>query len=281
MTTTSASELKPRKTIFIAGASGGVGRAILETWRGEDVELYLSANRGAAPLREYLAAQTDSPSLRRARVLQADLALPNAGAKLADELLSALQRAQNQPVPRLDAFVCAAGVDLMTDESRALSFDDRLAKAWQIDVAAPAAIARKLGETMREYKRLNDASDVHAPFDPAMVFFSWDGVERGLKGDSGQIYAACKGAVAGFARSLAHSLAPEVRVNTIAPGWLRTTWGQTASEESTKRYAGQSLLQRWGTGTEAARLVRFLLSDDAAFVNAQTIQLNGGYSGTR
>jgi 3-oxoacyl-[acyl-carrier protein] reductase len=53
----------------------------------------------------------------------------------------------------------------------------------------------------------------------------WDQSDRGMEGDSGELFAAAKNAVMGFSRSLAVSLAPHVRVNCIAPGWIRTAWG--------------------------------------------------------
>ena len=57
----------------------------------------------------------------------------------------------------------------------------------------------------------------------------WDQAETGMEGDSGELFAATKGAIMAFTKSLALSLAPEVRVNAVAPGWIRTAWGETAS----------------------------------------------------
>jgi 3-oxoacyl-[acyl-carrier protein] reductase len=259
----------------MTGASGGVGRAILDTLRGDDVALYLVANNGADALRRNLA-DSQSPTLRDAKVLRADLSQIGAAQTLADALLQTLREDQKRTNPRVDALVCAAGIDLMTPQSKELTFDARLARAWQIDLASVATLARAFGDVMRAFRQTGDAQE---DYDPSMIFFSWDGVEHGMKGDSAQIYAACKGAVAAFARSLAHSLAPDVRVNTIAPGWIQTTWGKIASEDSLTRYAAQSLLQRWGDPMEIARVVRFLLSSDAAYVNAQTIPVNGGFLG--
>ncbi len=80
----------------------------------------------------------------------------------------------------------------------------------------------------------------------------------------------------GFSRSLAVSLAPQVRVNCIAPGWIRTKWGETASEVWQERVKRETPLGRWGTPEDVAKVARFLASDDAAYLTGQVIRVNGG-----
>jgi 3-oxoacyl-[acyl-carrier protein] reductase len=77
-------------------------------------------------------------------------------------------------------------------------------------------------------------------------------------------------------RNLAKSLAPEVRVNCIAPGWIRTAWGQQASKEWQERAKRESLSGRWGEPEDVAHVVCFLASPAAEFVNGQVIPVNGG-----
>jgi 3-oxoacyl-[acyl-carrier protein] reductase len=90
------------------------------------------------------------------------------------------------------------------------------------------------------------------------------------------LFAAAKSAVMGFTRSLAVSLAPTVRVNCIAPGWIRTAWGDQASQGWQDRVVRETPLARWGTPQDVARLARFLVSDDAAYITGQVINANGG-----
>jgi 3-oxoacyl-[acyl-carrier protein] reductase len=111
----------------------------------------------------------------------------------------------------------------------------------------------------------------------AILNMGWDGAERGMAGPSGELFAATKGAVMAFSRSLARSLAPEVRVNCLAPGWIKTAWGEAASEVWQQRARRESLLGRWGTPEEVARAARFLVSPDAAFITGQVIAVNGGF----
>jgi 3-oxoacyl-[acyl-carrier protein] reductase len=104
----------------------------------------------------------------------------------------------------------------------------------------------------------------------------WDQANTGMAGDSGEFFAAVKGAVMSATRSLAKSLAPQVRVNCIAPGWIRTEWGQQASEEWQDRAKRESLLARWGEPEDVARVACFLVSPAASFINGQIISINGG-----
>jgi 3-oxoacyl-[acyl-carrier protein] reductase len=107
----------------------------------------------------------------------------------------------------------------------------------------------------------------------------WDQAETGMEGDSGEMFAAVKGAIMAFSRSLAKSLAPAVRVNCLAPGWIKTAWGQGASEAWQDRARRESLLGRWGTPEDVARVARFLVSPAASFVNGQVVSINGGVHG--
>jgi 3-oxoacyl-[acyl-carrier protein] reductase len=97
-----------------------------------------------------------------------------------------------------------------------------------------------------------------------------------MEGDSGELFAATKNAVMGFTRSLSLSLAPEVRVNCIAPGWIRTAWGDGASDYWQQRVLDETPLKKWGLPQDIANIARFLLSQDAAYITGQVMNVNGG-----
>ena len=58
-----------------------------------------------------------------------------------------------------------------------------------------------------------------------IINMSWDHVLTGMAGRNPQLYAAVKGGVLAFSKSLARSVAPRVRVNVLAPGWIETSFG--------------------------------------------------------
>ena len=86
-----------------------------------------------------------------------------------------------------------------------------------------------------------------------IINIGWDQADTGMEGDSGQLFGAVKGAIHAFTRGLALSLAPRVRVNCLAPGWIKTAWGQKASAHGAERVLRETPLGRWGLPEDVAR----------------------------
>ncbi len=164
----------------------------------------------------------------------------------------------------VDVWVNNAGADVLTGEPAGWTFDHKLDLLYRVDLAATIALSRAVGALMKERGR------------GTIINIGWDQAQTGMAGDSGQMFAAIKGAIASFSASLARSLAPQVRVNCVAPGWIKTKWGEGASQAWQERARDESLLGRWGTPEDVAAVVRFLASPAAAFVSAQVVAVNGG-----
>jgi 3-oxoacyl-[acyl-carrier protein] reductase len=237
----------------VTGSSSGTGRAIaLDLARaGADVLVHARSNRAGADE----TAQQIRAIGRHATVVLADLSEVTAQ----DELVRAAW--SWRPI---DAWVNNAGADVLTGDAADWCFERKLEALWRVDVVATLRLSRAVGNLMRERGR------------GVIVNIGWDQAQTGMAGDSGEFFAATKGAVMAATRSLAKSLAPEVRVNCIAPGWIRTEWGEQASAEWQNRAKRESLLQRWGTPDDIARAACFLASPAAEFINGQIITINGG-----
>ncbi len=164
----------------------------------------------------------------------------------------------------VDIWINNCGVDTLTGPRASWSFEEKLAALWAVDVAATIRLSRRIGAKMKARGR------------GVIVNMGWDQADARMAGDSGEMFAAIKGAVMAFTRSLAKSLAPEVRVNCLAPGWIKTKWGDQASEFWQQRAKSESLLQRWGTTDDVARAARFLVSPDAEFITGQILAVDGG-----
>lgn len=88
-------------------------------------------------------------------------------------------------------------------------------------------------------------------------------------------YAAAKGAVLTFSRSLALELAPRVRVNAVSPGLIEGPMVQPLLA-ARPGLIDQTPLKRLGTVEEVAHLVTFLCSDWASFITGESVHVNGG-----
>ncbi len=226
---------------LVTGSTSGIGLAIA-------TEL---ARRGAVV---FTHGRRESPGV--SRHLRADLADPAACDRFADDAWAASGG--------LDVLICNAGADTLTGDAAKWSFEQKLDALLAVDLKATMRLSRRLGARMKERGR------------GVILTTGWDQAETGMEGDSGELFAAVKGAVMCFTRSLSLSLAPEVRVNCIAPGWIRTAWGETASEVWQERVRRETPLGVWGLPEDVAAAAAWLASPAAAFQTGQTLRVNGG-----
>ena len=243
------------RTAVVTGSSSGIGRAIACELAEAGANVLIHYCR-AAEAAEETARLMKKTTGKTSPVVQADFA-NSAGLKsFVDSCLAELGE--------IDIWVNNAGVDLLTGEQKDLSPEEKLRKLLEVDVTATFLLARQIGEVMKQQKR------------GAILNIGWDQADRGMEGDSGELFATSKNAIMGFSRSLAMSLAPEVRVNCLSPGWIQTSWGESASAYWQERVMRETPLKRWGTPEDIARTARFLLSDEASFITGQVINVNGG-----
>jgi 2-amino-4-hydroxy-6-hydroxymethyldihydropteridine diphosphokinase len=239
---------------LVTGSTSGIGRAVaLElAAAGADVVVHGRRSREAA---EEAAERVRAAGVRAA-VLLADLRDPEERNRLAGHAWDIWGG--------LDVLVTNAGADTLTGEAARWPFDRKLQELLAVDVAATMSLAREVGRRMK------------AGRGGVVLTVGWDQAETGMAGDSGELFAAAKGAVMAFSRSLALSLAPEVRVNCLAPGWIRTTWGEGASGSWQERVVRETPLRRWGRPEDVAALARWAASPAAVFLTGQVLRVNGG-----
>jgi len=89
-------------------------------------------------------------------------------------------------------------------------------------------------------------------------------------------YNLSKAAATELVRTMARELAPEVRVLGIAPGVV--AWPDDVPDDEIREYESRIPLGRSGKPADAARLVRFLISNEAAYLTGEIIRLDGGRS---
>lgn len=240
----------------VTGSSSGIGEAIAKRFADEGAKVIIHYRRrhGSATR----LAESICEAGGEAVTLAADLAKQN-------EIDSLVDRCW-ETWGGIDIWVNNAGADILTKDTEA-SDENRLRKLLEVDLLGTMRCSWRCGQRMR--------SQGHG----VLLNMSWDLASHGMAGRNPEIFSAVKGGVMAFSKSLALSLAPEVRVNTLAPGWIETAFARNImTAEYRKEIERQTPLQRLGTAEEVAAAAAWLASRDAAFITGQTIKINGGFS---
>jgi 3-oxoacyl-[acyl-carrier protein] reductase len=243
-----------RKSVLVTGASSGIGRAIaLRCARaGADLAITYRKNQEGA---EATAREIRAMG-RRAEVLRTDISR--------QEDIDHLAKQLQQAFARIDVWINNAGADILTGEAGRLSRLQKLDLVLAVDVRGTVLASWAAVELMR--KRGGGS----------IINMAWDHVEHGMAGENPVIYSAAKGAVASFSRSLARDVAPDIRVNILAPGFIETAFGEEADPKFRQKVIEMTPLARWGKPEDVAGAALFLASDHAAFLTGQMIMVNGG-----
>jgi 3-oxoacyl-[acyl-carrier protein] reductase len=250
------------KTALITGSSTGIGRAIAELFAELDATVII---HGRTESNELLACRN---SILSAGGVCHLLAEDFADANCFESFVDQAWRANNG----IEICVNNAGGDVLTEQAADWPFMRKLNYLLQVDVTATLIVSRMLGEKMS-----SRSIELNRPAGScAIINIGWDQAWQGMAGDSGELFSASKGAVMAMTLSLAQSFAPHVRVNCLAPGWIRTDWGWRASESWTRRAVSESLMSRWGNPGDVANAAAFLASSQSSFISGQVLFINGG-----
>ena len=242
--------------VLVTGASSGIGRAIAlaAARQGADVALTYRANGEGAEAVAALIAQLG----RRSLVLQFDLT--------DDRSIRALAPSLRQRFGHVDAWINNAGADILTGNGAALTTVQKLDLLLQADLRGTILASWEAVALMREQEKRGGV----------IINMSWDHALTGMEGSNPQMYAAVKGGILSFSKGLARSVAPDIRVNIVAPGWIQTAFGDGVTNDVHRAVAASTPLKRWGTPEDVASAAIFLASPAAAFLTGQTIMVGGG-----
>ena len=193
------------------------------------------------------------------------------GGKLTTEICDISDRAQvdaliartKKELGRLDILVNNAG--LLLPGTIEETTDDIIDRTLNINVKGILYAIRAATPIMKEqkYGRIVNVSSI-----------------TGKNGDNSTVfvYGASKGAVISLTRSVARQLGPHgVTCNGIAPHAVMTEMMKYWTDEKKQRAADAIPVRRLGTIEDIAHLICFLSSDDASFINGETVNINGGY----
>lgn len=90
-------------------------------------------------------------------------------------------------------------------------------------------------------------------------------------------YDISKAGIISLTHNLAHALAPNIRVNAVAPGWFETELNEQLNPDFRKKEIEKILLNRFAYPEEIAKVIIFLASENASYINNTIIRVDGGY----
>ena len=247
------------KVAIVTGSSSGIGQAIAVELARQGANIILHGRSDSTGLQE-TAGQIDKHG-QNADIVCCEFSNSDAVEKFASDVWSVHKR--------IDILVNNAGADVLTGDKANLSAVEKLDYLYAVDCRTTFQLSRLIGAKMKQAGRGAGQSSI--------TNIGWDQAVQGMAGESGEYFAAIKGSIMSLTLSLAQSLAPQVRVNCVAPGWIQTQWGQQSSEYWSQRAKSESLMERWGTPTDVANAVTFLVSDQASFISGQVLKVNGGF----
>jgi 3-oxoacyl-[acyl-carrier protein] reductase len=236
----------------VTGASSGIGRAIARAFAGAGAQVGIGFRRSEDAARELQRELGDQHAL-----LQADLSTAEGCAAIVDAAFDALGD--------VHAWVNNAGADVLTGEAADWPGERKLDALLDVDLKATIRCSRLVAARM-------------AP-GGCIVNIGWDHATTGMAGDNPELFSAVKAGVLGFSKSFARSVAPDVRVNVLCPGWIETAFGAGAGDAFRREVAQATPLGRWGTPEDVAAAAVWLASPAAAFVTGQAVNVNGGVVG--
>jgi pteridine reductase len=237
------------KVVLVTGGAKRVGAAICRRLHaaGANVMLHYRSSAGEARL---LQAELNHQRKESVALIQADLLDLGKLPSLIDQTV--------QIFGRLDGLVNNASTFRQTPVGE-ISAED-----WEeligANLRAPLFIAQAAAPALKKTQgAIVNITDIHA--------------ERPLK--NYVAYSIAKAGLVGLTRSLARELAPEVRVNAVAPGPILWPDDEEFDELSRQRIISHTPLKREGTPEDIAKAVHFLLSE-ATYVTGETINVDGG-----
>ena len=237
----------------VTGASSGIGRAIAAALAAAGARVGIGFWRSADEA-QALAGEIGGEH----PLLQADLSTAEGCAALVDAAVHELGR--------VDVWVNNAGADVLTGEAAKWPDERKLEALLAIDLKATIRCSRLVADRMRSGSSIINIGWDHATID-------------GMAGGNPELFAAVKAGVLGFSKSFARSVAPDVRVNVLCPGWVETAFGAGADQEFYEQVRDGTPLRRWGRPEDIAGAAVWLASPAAAFVTGQAINVNGGVVG--
>lgn len=241
------------KNVLVTGGTRGIGEAISREFakKGYDIIInYVKSNEKAKKLKEELEATYNIKVLP----IKADLSNETEINNMVDMAI--------KEFGKIDVLVNNAGIVIDKE------FEDRTVEDWKqtldINLIAPFVLTKLVGKEMLKQK---SGAIINISSTNGLNTYYPTSVD----------YDASKSGLISLTYDSAVQFSPYVRVNCIAPGWVNTEMNKELPENFVKDETERILVKRFGEQEEIAKVVAFLASEDASFVNSAVIKVDGGW----
>lgn len=241
------------KVALVTGSSRGIGKAIVTDFaeKGYDVIInYQKEENEAKELKETLENNYNIKAI----TIKADVSIE-------DEVQDMVRNIINE-FGKIDVLVNNAGIAIDKE------FEDRTIDDWKqtlnVNLIAPFIVSKYVGNEMLKNKsgkiiNISSTNGINSFFPTSID------------------YDASKAGLINLTHNLAIQFAPYINVNCVAPGWVNTDINKELSKDLIEEETNRIYKRRFAEPSEIAKVVTFLASDSADFINDEIIKVDGGY----
>lgn len=243
------------KVVLVTGSSRGIGKAIVTEFAKKNYNViinYINSEDEASLLKQEL----ENTYKIKALTVKADVSNEQ---EVKDMIKFAIDT-----FGKIDILVNNAGIAIDKE------FDERTVEDWKqtlnINLIAPFIVSKYVGNEMLKNKsgkiiNISSTNGIDAFFPTSID------------------YDASKAGLINLTHNLAIQYAPYINVNCIAPGWVNTDMNKDLPKELVEEETNKIYKKRFAEPSEIAKVVTFLASEDADFINDEVIKVDGGYNG--
>lgn len=240
-----------RKTVLITGASRGLGASIAKVFAKNNHNIILNYNNSETKALNL----TEELKQYNVEVLPIKADMTN------EEEIKNMVNISLEQFKKIDVLVNNAGIAIDT------TFEDKtkenFIKTIDTNLIGPFLISKYVGESMLKEKQ---GCIINISSNAGLESYYPEGLD----------YDASKAGLISLTHNLALHYAPYIRVNCIAPGWINTEMNKNLDKDYIKEEESKILLNRFGEPDEIAKVVYFLSTEDAKYINNETIRVDGG-----